>query len=314
MTTSLSSYTTSALILGAGPAGNTAAIYTARAALSPIVLAGSEPGGQLMGTTDVENYPGFRAPVQGPWLMDEMIAQAKACGADYRYETARRVDFSKRPYSVWTEKAHYVCQTVIIATGAEAKWLNLPSETFFRGYGVSSCAVCDGFFFRDKEVAVVGGGNTAVEDALYLSRHAKKVTLIHRRDTLRADQTLQARLKSTPSITPLWNHTVTRIEGTEEPRQVTRVIVKDVVSGEESILPLSGLFVAIGHSPNTSLFKEWLPLDDSGYVDTHGEITPIPGVFVAGDVQDKEYRQAITAAGSGCRAALNAERFLTYHQ
>lgn len=301
------------LIIGAGPAGYTAAIYGARAGLSPHLVTGPQPGGQLMVTTDVENYPGFRKAIQGPWLMEEMHHQALAMGTQIHEDWITRVDFSQQPFQCWGEKINYQAEAVIIATGAQARWLGLESETAFRGYGVSACATCDGFFFKDKEVVVIGGGNTAVEEALFLTRHASRVTLVHRRNTLRAEKILQDRLLAHPKIRVIWDCVVEEVVGKQVPyKTVTGVKLKNIKTGEPLLIENEGVFIAIGHSPNTAIFKDWLPLDGEGYIIPQGPgmHTPIPGIFVAGDVQDKLYRQAVTAAGQGCMAALDVERFL----
>jgi thioredoxin reductase (NADPH) len=301
------------LIVGSGPAGYTAAIYAARASLKPILVQGLEPGGQLTITTDVENYPGFAEVIQGPWLMEQMQAQAAHVGTEMIGDMIVEVDFSRRPFICKGDSGDtYLADAVIVATGAQARWLGLDSETRFQGFGVSACATCDGFFFRDKEVAVIGGGNTAVEEALYLTHHARKVTLVHRRDALRAEKILQERLFKNPKIEVLWNHVVDEIVGTDEPRGVTGVRLKDVQSGEATTLNLDGVFIAIGHSPNTAIFKGKLDMDAEGYVRTvpGSTTTSVPGVFAAGDVQDKVFRQAVTAAGTGCMAALEAEKYL----
>lgn len=302
------------LIIGAGPAGYTAAIYGARAGLAPHLVTGLQPGGQLMVTTDVENYPGFRTAIQGPWLMEEMRHQALAMGTQIHEDWITHVDFSQRPLLCFGEKVIYQADSVIIATGAEARWLGLETETTFRGYGVSACATCDGFFFKDKEVLVVGGGNTAVEEALFLTHHASRVTLVHRRDTLRAEKILQDRLFAHPKIRVIWDCVVVEILGEQLPyKSVTGVLLKNLKTQEELIVKSEGVFIAIGHTPNTAIFKDWLPLDAEGYIipQESGVKTVIPGVFAAGDVQDKIYRQAVTAAGQGCMAALDAERFLS---
>jgi thioredoxin reductase (NADPH) len=307
------------LIIGAGPAGYTAAIYLARYGRNPLLVTGMQPGGQLTLTTEVENFPGFAKPVQGPWLMDQCRDQALACGTKIQNDTIHTVHFDRYPFQCIGDQHTYFCQSVIIATGAATKWLGLDSETFFRGHGVSSCATCDGRFFKDKDVAVVGGGNTAIEEAIFLSQHAKTVTVIHRRDVLRADKVLQARLFAIPKIRMLWSHHVIDVVGTtqgdpgsERPGKVTGVVVQDSKSGAQNLIPLQGVFVAIGHSPNTEVFKNALPADEEGYLlSTPGSAaTTIPGIFVAGDVQDRTYRQAVTAAGQGCMAAMDAERFL----
>jgi thioredoxin reductase (NADPH) len=303
---------TQSLIIGGGPAGYTAAIYLARYGRNPTVVTGPEPGGQLTLTTEVENFPGFREPVQGPWLMEEFAAQAAAYGAQLHQDKIIEVDFSKAPFVCQGEKTRYLCQTVIIATGASTKWLGLDSETFFRGYGVSSCATCDGRLFRGKDVVIVGGGNTAVEEALFLAQHVNSVTLIHRRNALRADKVLQERLFAHKKVHVLWDHVVEEVRGTEAPKSVNAVVVKNVRTGDLATLSVQGVFVAIGHKPNTHLFRSFLEVDTEGYlVGTPGSSeSSIPGVFMAGDVQDKTCRQAITAAGQGCMASMDAERFL----
>ncbi|MGE0661296.1 MAG: thioredoxin-disulfide reductase [Reyranellaceae bacterium] len=308
---------TKVLIIGSGPAGFTAAIYAARASLSPIVVQGLQPGGQLTITTDVENYPGFESVIQGPWLMEQMQKQAEHVGARVIMDIIVEVDFSRRPFvAVGDSGDRYTADSVIISTGATARWLGIPSEETYRGGGVSACATCDGFFFRGKEVVVVGGGNTAVEEALYLTNHATKVTLVHRRDSLRAEKILQGRLFANPKIEVVWNSVVEEIVGEGPPPVVTGVRLRDVNSGETRTLSCDGVFVAIGHSPNTELFKGKLRMDEGGYLIVQpGTVnTDIPGVFAAGDVQDKVYRQAVTAAGTGCMAALDAERFLAAHE
>ncbi len=304
---------TKVLIIGSGPAGYSAAIYAARANLEPVLVAGLEPGGQLMITTDVENYPGFADVIQGPWLMEQMRLQAEHVGTKIIYDRITHVDFSKRPFVCQGEGGQaYKAETLIVCTGAQAKWLGLESETKFRGFGVSGCATCDGFFFRGKEVAVVGGGNTAVEEALYLTNHASKVTLIHRRDQLRAEKILQERLFKNPKIHVIWNHVVEEVLGREDPLAVTGVRLKDQHSGKTQDLDFDGVFVAIGHVPNTKIFKGHLDLDHEGYVlgSPLTSETNIKGVFAAGDVRDKVYRQAVTAAGMGCMGALDAATFL----
>jgi thioredoxin reductase (NADPH) len=304
---------TKVLIMGAGPAGLTAAIYAARATLRPIVLQGLQPGGQLTITTDVENYPGFAEVIQGPWLMEQMARQAEHCGAELAFDLITEVDLSTRPFRLRADSGdRYTADTLIVATGAQARWLGLDSERRFSGAGVSACATCDGFFFRGKPVAIVGGGNTAVEEALYLAQMCQKVTLIHRRDTLRAEKVMQKRLLEHPKIEILWNHVVDEVLGSEAPKAVTGVRVKDVRTGAAKELAVDGLFVAIGHDPATGLFRGQLDMDPEGYILTRAGSTQtsVPGVFAAGDVQDKIYRQAVTAAGSGCMAALDADKFL----
>lgn len=304
---------TKMVILGAGPAGLTAAIYAARANLRPLVVQGLQPGGQLTITTDVENYPGFADVIQGPWLMEQMSKQALHCGAELLYDVVTRVDLAVRPFRVETDGGLTIdADTLVIATGASARWLGLPSESFFSGAGVSACATCDGFFFRGKPVAVVGGGNTAVEEALYLAQMCEKVTLIHRRDRLRAERILQDRLFAHPKIEVIWNHVVDEVLGTERPKAVTGVRLRSVIDGASRDLAIEGLFVAIGHDPATGLFKGQLEMDGEGYIVTRPgtSFTSVPGVFACGDVQDKVYRQAVTAAGSGCMAALDAEKHL----
>jgi thioredoxin reductase (NADPH) len=301
------------LIIGAGPAGFTAAIYAARANLHPILLGGLQPGGQLTITTDVENYPGFADVIQGPWLMEQMQAQAEHVGTKIMLDIAIKLDLSRRPFLVTGDSGDtYSGDTIILATGAQARWLGLPSEEAYRGFGVSACATCDGFFFRDKEVVVVGGGNTAVEEAIYLTNHASRVTLIHRRDTLRAEKILQDRLFRNPKIAVVWDSIVEEILGVPEPPEVTGVRLRDVHSGAVSERACEGVFIAIGHTPVTELVAGQLRLDAEGYVLTRADstATDIPGVFAAGDVKDKIFRQAVTAAGMGCMAALEAEKFL----
>ncbi|MCW5748236.1 MAG: thioredoxin-disulfide reductase [Alphaproteobacteria bacterium] len=302
------------LIIGSGPAGYTAAIYAARASLKPILVQGLQPGGQLTITTDVENYPGFADVIQGPWLMEQMQKQAEHVGTQVVFDVITSVDLSRRPFvAIGDSGDRYIGETLIICTGATARWLGLPSEDTFRGGGVSACATCDGFFFRGKEVVVVGGGNTAVEEALYLTNHASKVTLIHRRDSLRAEKILQDRLFANPKISVLWDSVVDEIVGETQPHPLVQgVRLRNVKSGATQVLRTDGVFVAIGHTPNTELFKGQLSMDGEGYLVTRpGTVeTGVPGVFAAGDVQDRIYRQAVTAAGTGCMAALDAERFL----
>ncbi|MEE8258196.1 MAG: thioredoxin-disulfide reductase [Sphingomonadales bacterium] len=301
------------LIIGSGPAGYTAAIYAARAALNPVLVQGMEPGGQMTITTDVENYPGFADVIQGPWLMQQMEAQARLVGTDIITDYITEVDFSKTPYEAKGDSgALYTGDTIIIATGAQAKWLGLEGEEKFQGFGVSACATCDGFFFKEKEVAVIGGGNTAVEEALFLTNFATKVTLVHRRDELRAEKILQERLFKNKKIEVLWDTVLEEIQGEENPLGVTSLKLKNVKTGDHSILPVHGVFIAIGHNPSTGLFKGKLKMDKEGYLITAPDstATDIPGVYAAGDVKDKVFRQAVTAAGLGCMAALEAEKYL----
>ena len=301
------------LIVGSGAAGYTAAIYASRANLKPALVRGIQPGGQLTITTDVENYPGFAEAVQGPWLMDQIHEQAKNVGTEMFEDTIVEADLSARPFrAVGDSGAVYTGDTLIIATGASARWLGLESEQKFSGYGVSACATCDGFFFREKPVAVIGGGNTAVEEALFLTNFATKVSLIHRRDELRADKILQDRLFGNDKIEPVWDSVLEEVLGTDNPPGVTGARIKNVKSGEVLELSVEGIFIAIGHDPNTELFKGQLNMDDDGYIITAPDstATSVPGVFATGDVQDKVYRQAVTAAGTGCMGALEAERFL----
>ncbi len=305
------------LVIGTGPAGYTAAIYAARAALSPLVVAGLSPGGQLTTTTDVENYPGFAEVIQGPWLMDQMAAQAAKVGARIIPDLVTRVDFSQPPFLCEGDSGDlYRADAVVIATGAEARWLGLPSEQHLRGAGVSACATCDGFFFRGKRVAVVGGGNTAVEEALYLTHHAAEVTLIHRRDALRAEKILQARLFANPKIRVVWESVVEEVLGGGTPATVTGLRLRNVRTGTTNRLAVDGVFIAIGHRPNTDVFVGQVAMDKEGYIlTTPGSTrTSVGGVFAAGDVQDRIFRQAVTAAGSGCMAALEAEKWLAARQ
>ncbi len=304
---------TQVLIIGSGPAGYTAAIYAARASLRPILVAGLEPGGQLTITTDVENYPGFAEVIQGPWLMEQMAAQAAHVGTLIIQDLITRVDFTVRPFRCIANSGEvFLANSVIIATGAQARWLGLESEQRLQGRGVSACATCDGFFYRGKSVTVVGGGNTAVEEALYLTHHADSVTLIHRRDALRAEKILQARLFAHPKIKVVWDSVVTEIEGGGSPEVVTGVRVRNVKDGSITSLPIDGVFIAIGHLPNTAMFAGQVAMDADGYIVTEpgSTRTSVEGVFAAGDVQDKVFRQAVTAAGTGCIAALEAEKWL----
>jgi thioredoxin reductase (NADPH) len=305
------------LIIGAGPAGYTAAIYAARANLQPILVQGLQPGGQLMITTDVENYPGFADVIQGPWLMEQMAKQAEHVGTRLITDIIVSADLSQRPFVCIGDGGDvYVAESLIISTGAQARWLGLPSEEAFRGFGVSACATCDGFFFRAKEVVVVGGGNTAVEEALYLTNHASRVTLVHRRDALRAEKILQDRLFRHPKIAVVWDSVVEEVLGEQNPPRVTGVRIADVKSGASRRLDCEGVFVAIGHTPVTDLFKGQLPLDGEDYIRTRPDstATEIAGVYAAGDVKDKIFRQAVTAAGMGCMAALEAEKFLAAYE
>ena len=301
------------LIVGSGPAGYTAAVYAARANLKPILVQGLEPGGQLSITTDVENFPGFAEAIQGPWLMEQMQAQAEHVGTEVIQDIIVDVDLARRPFACTGDSgAVYSGDTLIIATGASARWLGLESEQKYLGFGVSACATCDGFFFRDREIAVVGGGNSAAEEAMFLTNFASKVTVIHRRGSLRAEKILQDRLFKNPKIEMLWNHVVEDVLGHDNPPGVTGVRVKNVQSGEVSELAAEGLFIAIGHDPATQLFKGQLDMDDEGYIIARPDstVTSVPGVFAAGDVKDKIFRQAVTAAGMGCIAALEAEKYL----
>jgi thioredoxin reductase (NADPH) len=301
------------LIIGAGPAGYTAAIYAARANLQPLLVTGLQPGGQMTITTDVENYPGFAEIIQGPWLMEQMQRQAEHVGTRAILDMITEIDLGRRPFVATGDSGDiYIGETVIIATGAQARWLGLPSEEIFRGFGVSACATCDGFFFRKKDVMIVGGGNTAVEEAIYLTNHARRVTLVHRRDTLRAEKILQDRLFRNPKIDFIWDSVVEEILGEPEPPSVTGVRLRNVRTGALTEHRCDGVFVAIGHTPVTRFVSGQLPLDPEGYVVTRPDSTQtaIPGVFAAGDVKDKVYRQAVTAAGLGCMAALEAEKFL----
>jgi thioredoxin reductase (NADPH) len=301
------------IVLGSGPAGYTAAIYAARALLEPVLVAGIQPGGQLMITTDVENYPGFADVIQGPWLMEQMRLQAEHVGTRMVSDHIVKAELGARPFRLTGDSGDtYSCDTLVIATGAQAKWLGLPSEAKFQGFGVSACATCDGFFFRRKEVVVVGGGNTAVEEALYLSHLAAKVTVIHRRDAFRAERILQERLFKNPKIAVIWDTTLDDIGGEENPLSVTHVRLRNLKTGNLSELKTDGVFIAIGHKPATELFAGQLDMKPGGYLLTAPDSTAtnVPGVYAAGDVSDDVYRQAVTAAGMGCMAALEAERFL----
>jgi len=301
------------LILGSGPAGCTAAIYAARAMLEPVMVAGLQPGGQLTITTEVENYPGFREAIQGPWLMEQMQAQAEHVGTKVEYDLISSADLGRRPFVLEGDSGRrYSAETLIIATGAQAKWLGLASEERFKGFGVSACATCDGFFFKGKKVVVVGGGNTAVEEALFLTNFATDVTLIHRRDSLRADKTNQMRIEKNPKTRIIWDSAIEEVIGSGEPKIVSAVRVRNLKTGTIDTLPTDGLFIAIGHTPATQIFRGQIDMDEDGYIRTAPDSTKtsVAGVFAAGDVKDKVFRQAVTAAGMGCMAALEAERFL----
>ncbi len=301
------------LILGSGPAGLTAAIYAARAGLEPVLVHGLQPGGQMTITTDVENYPGFADVIQGPWLMEQMQKQAEHVGTEFIHDIITDVDLSRRPFTLKGDSGEeYESDALVIATGAQAKWLGLPSEEKFQGFGVSACATCDGFFYRGKDVLVVGGGNTAVEEALYLSGLAKKVTLVHRRDELRAEKILQQRLFDKENVEVIWDHNLDEILGDEDPLGVTAARLKHAKTGEINELNVDGVFIAIGHKPSTELFADKMKMNSHGYLETapNSTATEIPGVYAAGDVTDDLYRQAVTAAGMGCMAALEAEKFL----
>ena len=305
------------IIIGSGPAGYTAAIYAARAMLEPVMIQGLQPGGQLTITTDVENYPGFADVIQGPWLMDQMKAQAEHVGTRIINDLIVNVDFDRRPFVLTSDSGEvYTADSIIIATGAQAKWLGLPSEQKFQGFGVSACATCDGFFYRNKEVLVVGGGNTAVEEALFLTNFASKVILIHRRNEFRAERILQDRLFKHPKIEVRWNHEIAEIGGSAMPPSVNSVTLRDIVTNRTYEQPIDGIFIAIGHAPATSIFAGKLDMKPGGYLQVKPGTTEtnIPGVFAAGDVTDDVYRQAITAAGMGCMAALEAERYLAEHE
>ena len=306
---------TKVLIIGSGPAGYTAAVYAARAMLKPILVHGIEPGGQLTTTTDVENYPGFAQVIQGPWLMDQMKEQAQAVGTEMIQDHIKSVDLKKTPFQAVGESGQmYTADSIIISTGAQARWLNIESEQKFRGFGVSACATCDGFFFKDKTVAVVGGGNAAVEEAMFLTKFASKVQLIHRRDSLRAEKMLQSKLMANKKIEIIWDSVVEEVIGDNDPKNVKGLKIKNVKTNKIDELKIDGLFIAIGHDPATQLFKDQLNMDKEGYLTTKPDSTEtnIPGVFAAGDVKDKIFRQAVTAAGMGCMAALEAEKFLSH--
>jgi thioredoxin reductase (NADPH) len=301
------------IILGSGPAGYTAAIYAARAILQPLIIQGSQPGGQLTITTDVENYPGFADAIQGPWLMEQMQAQAAHVGTEIVMDHINAVDLKAKPIRLEGDSGDvYTCDVLIICTGAQARWLGLPSEEHFKGHGVSACATCDGFFYKGKEVVVVGGGNTAVEEALFLTNFASRVTVVHRRDGFRAERILQDRLFKNPKIEVVWDSAIEEIVGSDAPKSVTAIKLRNVKTGAVTERPADGVFIAIGHAPATELFKGQLPMTPSGYLITAPDstATEIPGVFAAGDVKDEVYRQAVTAAGMGCMAALEAERYL----
>jgi len=304
------------LIIGSGPAGYTAAIYAARAMLDPILIQGLEAGGQLTVTTDVENYPGFADVIQGPWLMEQMQKQAAHVGTRLVADHVSKLELARRPFRVACDSGDvYIADALILATGAQARWLDLPSEQKFRGYGVSACATCDGFFYRGKEVLVIGGGNTAVEEALFLTNFASQVTLVHRRDHLRAERILQERLYRNPKISVLWNTVLADVIGDDSPLKVRAAVLRDVKTDETTERPVDGIFIAIGHAPATALVAGQVDMKPSGYIKTaaHSTATSVPGLFAAGDVADDTYRQAVTAAGLGCMAALEAERFLAAH-
>lgn len=307
---------TKVAIIGSGPAGYSAAIYCARANLQPILINGNQPGGQLTITTDVENYPGFASAIQGPWLMEQMEAQARHVGTNIIYDHVAKVDFAKSPFTLIGESGdEYIADAVIICTGAQARWLGLESEKKFQGYGVSGCATCDGFFFKNKEVIVVGGGNSAIEEAIYLTNHASKVYVVHRRDKFRGEKIMQERLFSNKKIQVIWNSELHEVLGSENPKSVTGVKLKNAVDGKISEMKIDGVFIAIGHKPNSEIFKNTgLEIDNEGYIITkpNSTATNIKGVFAAGDIQDKIYRQAITAAGTGCMAALEVEKILSH--
>jgi len=304
------------VIIGSGPAGYTAAIYAARAMLDPILILGLETGGQLTTTTDVENYPGFADVIQGPWLMEQMQRQAAHVGTRMVADYVNKVDLARRPFRITCDSGDvYLADTLVLATGAQARWLDLPSEQKFRGYGVSACATCDGFFYRDKDVLVIGGGNTAVEEALFLTNFAKAVTVVHRRDTFRAERILQERLYQNPKISVLWHTVLQDVVGDEAPLKVKAAVLRNLKTNEIEKRSIDGIFIAIGHSPATALVAGQVEMKPSGYIKTapHSTATSVPGLFAAGDVADDVYRQAVTAAGLGCMAALEAEKFLAAH-
>ena len=304
------------VIIGSGPAGYTAAIYAARAMLEPVLIQGFQPGGQLTITTDVENYPGYADVIQGPWLMEQMQKQAEHVGTKLVSDHVNSIDMSQRPFRLTCDSGDiYMAETVILSTGAQAKWLEMPSEQKFKGYGVSACATCDGFFYRGKNVIVVGGGNTAVEEALFLTNFADKVTVVHRRDHFRAEKILQDRLAKNPKINVVWDSAIDEVMGDDKPMKVQRVRLKNVKTGATTEMPIDGVFIAIGHVPSTELVLGKLEMKSSGYIKTqpYSTATSVPGIFAAGDVTDDVYRQAVTAAGMGCMAALEAERYLAAH-
>ncbi len=306
---------TKVLIIGSGPAGYTAAVYAARAMLKPILVYGAEPGGQLTTTTDVENYPGFAKAIQGPWLMEQMKDQAHAVGTEMIEDHISSVKLKSKPFEAIGDSGQkYTADSIIISTGAQARWLNLKSEQEFRGFGVSACATCDGFFFKDKEVAVIGGGNAAVEEAMFLTKFASKVKLIHRRDKLRAEKLLQTKLMENKKIEIIWDSVVEEVTGDDNPKNVKGIKIKNVKTNQVNEINLDGVFIAIGHDPATHLFKNQLEMDKEGYLITKSDSTEtnVPGVFAAGDVKDKIFRQAVTAAGMGCMAALEAEKHLSH--
>ena len=307
---------TKVAIIGSGPAGYSAAIYAARANLAPILINGNQPGGQLTITTDVENYPGFAEPIQGPWLMEQMEKQASNVGTKIVFDHISSVDFSNKPFILTGESGDiYKAQSVIICTGAQARWLGLETEKKFQGYGVSGCATCDGFFFKNKEVMVVGGGNSAIEEAIYLTNHAAKVYVVHRRDKFRGEKIMQERLFANKKIQVIWNHELAEVKGNENPKSVTSAIIKNTNDGKQTEMKIDGIFIAIGHKPNSDIFKTTgLQIDNEGYIITkpNSTATNIAGVYAAGDIQDKVYRQAVTAAGTGCMAALEVEKYLSH--